>query len=1131
MKKPPMSKGFNSWHLNFDLKMKLSLLFFLTVSFLMQANSYSQKTKISIEKENSTVREVLDEIENISEFKFLFNTKAVDLNRRVTIKLHKAPINQILDDLFKNQNILYEIDDRKILLKKFKKDNKVRDESQKVELNQRIVSGTIMDSDGLPLPGANIVEKGTMNGVTADFDGYFSIDVSDENAVLIISYIGYATKDVELNGQTNLNIMLEESAAGLDEVIVVGYGAQRKSDLTGSVVRVSLADKENRGNTNILQALSGAAAGVNIQNASVAGGEADFSIRGKTSLSASDSPLIVLDGIIYNGSITDINTNDVESIDILKDASAAAVYGARSANGVVIISTKKGRSSEPVISFNMYSGVQDMTNNPMKVMNADQYATRLVDYYYQQDLYNWYYTNPTNNVGKPVRPDISNPEIVASRLRTEEERANYLNGFETDWVDAVTRFATTQNYSLSVAQQTERSNYFISGSYTNEEGILLNDNFKRFTLRSNVESKITDWLTLGLNTSYSNRDYSGLEANLWNARRASPLSDNKIGSPDYDIYLTGEAYMPFPLNNLNVNNSDISNNLFIVGRAKVTVPWVEGLAYELNYSNTLSTRNTNTFYPAKTPEGSVNNGLAIKNPFEEKDWIVNNIISYNRSFGDHNVSGTLLYSQENRQANSSMITSEGFEIPVLGYNSLELGTIFTLNSDAWEENSISYMARAFYSFKNRYMLTATVRRDGFSGFATDNKFANFPSLSLGWVVSEEEFMDNFENVFLKLRASYGKNGNQGIGRYSSFSRMATTPYVSGSSTNIGIIPEVLGNPNLGWETTSSFNLGIDFGFLNGKISGSIEGYMSQTTDVLVNRALPLASGYDNLWENIGAIDNKGIEFQLSSVNLEGDKFRWGSDFVFSLNRNKIAKLYGGENDGDIGNEWFVGESINSIYDYEMAGGVWTEEELYSGNILDNWYPGQFRYVDQNGDGVIEPNADRKIVGNRDPNYRFSINNTFSYDNLTLSFLLNSIQGGNGYYLMDNYSIVNVSANADDVYRINASAVQQYWTPENGVNNATGVYNTPVQHSGIYESRSFVRLQDISLSYKFDSDFLEKIKVENFQIQLSAKNLYTWTKWSGWDPETAAYDPNDDPFDLNEGLPLMRNVTLGLNITL
>jgi hypothetical protein len=424
----------------------------------------------------------------------------------------------------------------------------------------------------------------------------------------------------------------------------------------------------------------------------------------------------------------------------------------------------------------------------------------------------------------------------------------------------------------------------------------------------------------------------------------------------------------------------------------------------------------------------------------------------------------------------------------------------------------------FYTFKDRYLLTGTVRKDGFSGFSANNKFATFPSVSLGWVVSDESFLSDNNRLFLKLRTSYGKNGNQGIGRYSSFSRMAADPYVYGSATAIGVYPNTLGNANLGWETTSSFNIGLDFGFLNRRISGSVDAYKSTTTDVLVSRALPPATGFEDVWANIGSIGNKGIEVELATVNLEG-QLRWESNFIFSLNRSEITKLYGGENDQDIGNSWFVGEPISAIYDYEMAGGLWTEEELYRGEILDNWYPGQYRYVDQNEDGVIDPTSDRTIIGYEAPSYRFSINNTLSYNNFTLSVFINSIQGGNNFYLMNNSSVVNVAWNADDVYRINASAVRPYWTPDNGVNNSTGVYNTPVRQSGIYESRSFVRLQDISLAYSFGPTFLESMSLSRCQIYLSGKNLYTLTNWSGWDPETGISDS-----------PLMRNITAGVRLT-
>ncbi len=483
------------------------------------------------------------------------------------------------------------------------------------------------------------------------------------------------------------------------------------------------------------------------------------------------------------------------------------------------------------------------------------------------------------------------------------------------------------------------------------------------------------------------------------------------------------------------------------------------------------------------------------------------------------MNATLLYSQEGRNAESSTINASGFDNPVLGYNNVSLGTTVTVGSTAWKENSISYMGRINYSFMNRYLLTATIRRDGFSGFGPNNKFANFPSVSLGWVLTDESFMAGAENLYLKLRTSYGLNGNQGIGRYSSFSRMTADYYVYGPTTAIGVFPSSLGNADLGWETTASFNVGVDFGFLNRRINGSLDLYKAETTDVLVSRALPPTTGYPSVWTNIGAIENKGIEFEVNSVNLTG-KFGWETSIVFSLNRDEITKLYGDENDKDVGNSWFVGEPISSIYDYEMMGGLWTEEELYAGQTYSAWYPGQYKYVDQNGDGVIEPNNDRSIIGYRTPSYRWSLNNIFTYENFTFSFFLNSVQGGDKYFLENNASVVNVDFRSDNVLRINASAVRPYWTPDNGVNNATGVYNTPAQASGIYESRSFVRLQDVSLSYRFSTQLLQKLKMNDCQIFVSSKNPYVWTKWSGWDPETGTSNS-----------PMMRNITAGFRITL
>lgn len=1076
------------------------------------AESDAQTSKLNLKFKTGTVKDVIEEIERQTDLSFMYDNNVFKVDRQISIDAENETVKSVVEKLIFGEDLKYELVNRFIVITS-------KNSPPSVIQQQKTVSGKVTDPSGAVLPGVTVLVKGTMTGVITDSNGKYSLSNVPENAVLLFSFVGMKGQDVKVGNQSTVNVVLQEETIGLDEVIAIGYGTMKKSDLTGSVTRVSVDKKAALGNLNLLQALSGASAGVNVQASGLAGSEPDLSVRGQTSLSASDKPLIVLDGIIYNGAISDLNISDVESIDILKDASSAAVYGSRSANGVMLITTKKGKTDKPSVSFDMYYGYQDMTNNPMKVMNGDQFAVRLVDYYYQQDLYKWYYTHPTSAAGKPVRPDVTDRNLVSKRLRTQEERNNYLAGNSINWVDEVTRIAPIQNYNLSFSGRTNRSNYFVSASYANEEGIQLNDKFSRFTVHSNVESKVTDWFTLGLITSYSYRDYSGLPASLENARAGSPLADNKIGLPNYDKYLTGEQYMPYPLNNLFIDNSDISNNLFLVGSGKITVPWVKGLTYDLNYSNTYSNRNNNTFYPATSPEGSGNKGRADKRPEETRNWIVNNIVTYQRNFGDHQINATLLYSREHRQSQSSTLRAEGFENPVLGYNNMGLGTIATLGSSAWEENSLSYMARANYSYKNRYMLTATVRRDGFSGFGASNKFASFPSVSLGWVASDESFLSDTE-LYLKLRTSYGKNGNQGIGRYSSFSRMTANAYVYGPATAIGVYPTTLGNSDLGWETTSSFNVGIDYGILNQRISGSIDVYKAKTTDVLVERALPPTTGYEKVWANIGGIENKGIELELRTVNLKNSALSWNTNFIFSLNRDKITKLYGGENDKDVGNSWFVGEPISAIYDYKMAGGLWTEAELYSGNILANWYPGQYKYVDLNGDGAIKSNDDRTIIGYKTPSYTFSISNSLTYKNFTFSFFINSIQGGKNHYLADNSSVVNINWNADDVYRINGSAVRPYWTPDNGVNNATGVYNTPVTHGGVYESRSFVRLQDVSLTYKLGPEMLRYLKVDGCSFYVASKNTYTWTKWSGWDPETGTSDS-----------PLMRNITLGLRLNL
>lgn len=1020
-----------------------------------------------------------------------------------------------------------------------------------IDQQTNTIQGTITDENGEPIIGASIIEKGTTNGVISDIDGNFSLTVP-RNAILSISYIGYESTEIQITNQRTINIVLREDVKALDEVVVVGYGTMKKSDLTGAVSRVTLDDKSSLPNMSLAQALSGTMAGVNLTSKGMAGGSADLSIRGQTTLSANKNPLIVLDGIIYNGELNDLNVSDIEFIDVLKDASAAAVYGSRSANGVIIISTKKGKTEKPKIAFNAYYGTQFETNHPVKYMNGDQYALRLTDYYYQQSLYKWYATYPSgNNPDRPPYPNISDREEIASTLRTQEERENYLAGREIDWFDVVMRDnPIIQNYDLSYSGSTDKVNYYFSGSYTGEEGILVNDQWERFTFNSKIDGKVTDWMSVGFNVNYSYQDYSGLEPELKDVRGASPLANNDLGSPDdYVTYLTGESYMPHPLWRTKASNEDIRNSLFFVANTKINIPFVKGLSYDFNYSNTYWNRKNNSFYPVSTKEGITNNGKAEKIPEETRSWIFNNIITYLRTFGDHSVNATLLYSREKYMGEKYNFTAENFDNDALGYYNMALGTkLSTKDNTKWQETGVSYMGRANYTYKNRYMATATVRRDGFSGFGVNSKYVTLPSFSLGWVTSEEQFMESLNWLYLKLRLSYGQNGNQGAGRYTSLAKMKNDSYVYNGSTGIGVYPnhDELGNSSLAWEKTSSFNLGIDFGLLdNRRISGSVDIYTSKTTDVLVKRKLPYSSGYEQGWTNIGGVKTKGIDLELRSNNLTTRDINWTSAFTFSLSRDEISKLYGNGGDSDVGNKWFVGESVEAVYDYNIIG-MWTEEDLFNktwsynekgevvgytpGQIYPGWAPGQWKYEDLNGDGVIDPDNDRKVLGTKAENFRFSFSNTFAYKNWSLYFMLNSVQGGNGYYVLNNADYLNVASRSDDVYRLNQPATRQYWTPENGVTNATGIYNSQPQNGDIFQNRGFVRLQDISLMYKFSPKILKALGgFEYLQLYVSGKNLYTWTNWKGWDPEIAADDRDDDPVKDKKHRPNTRNIVFGIKL--
>ena len=1029
------------------------------------------------------------------------------------------------------------------------------------------VTGTVVDADGVPIPGVTVLVKEIQQGTVTDVDGKYSINVRGEFTVLTFSFVGYSTQDIVVGNQTIIDVTLQEDTQLLDEVVVVGYGTMRKADLTGAVTRVNMEDKEALANVTISQALSGAAPGISIVGTSGrAGADPSINIRGQNSFSASQNPLVVLDGSIYYGSIADLNASDVESIDVLKDASAAAVYGSRSANGVILITTKKGQEGKPRISFNTYYGWQWMTNTNRRMMNGLEYAQRLTDFDYQDALYTWYKLGPTSDadvllnasgqeVRRPVYPDINDRNVLAgNKWLKMEEGANILANNETDWMKVVTNEAAPiQNYNISISGRTDRFNYFFSGSYLDETGVQKFDFSRRVSVRMNLETKVTDWLTVGVNASYMNRnDASDRRADMDTyLRSTSPWADNDTHLPveQRKMYYIGENYMHNPLEREAWWMNSVRNSFFAVTSAKITIPWVQGLSYELKYSNRLTNVQNDRFVPAFVSDGSANNGYAERRPSNQNDWVLDNIITYLRTFGDHAVTGTLVYTRDYRYNNAYRVRGTNFENPVMGYNRLELASVITASdADVWMQSTIGYVGRLNYTYKNRYMFTGTVRRDGSSTFPEGAKWATLPSVSLGWVLSDESFMSGTSSwLYSKLRLSYGVNGNP-VNRYSTLSTAGRGYYQWGTTLVVSAWPDEngMGNNKLKWERTTQTNLGIDFGLFK-RVNGSIEMYTGKTKDVIVNRSLPRMSGFGRIRSNLGSLENKGIEIAVNSNILQKTAFKWKTGASFFLNRNKILDIYGDGTMGDTGNGWFVGHSIGAVYDFERNG-IWQEEDLYEGRIgpksatYKTWFPGHWNLTDGgmdanqtkiDPDGTITDAGDRKIIGYREANFRWTFSNTFNYKQWQLFVMFNSVMGGGkkNWNLHGCYDAVNVQNRADDVRRMNQQGTRPYWTPFNRVNNSSGVFNDQPLYGEIYESRQFVRLQDVSLQYSFNRNQLSKMGgvIEQLQIFATGRNLYTWSKWPNWDPEVQfrnySNNSNDNANNFN-----IRNFLIGLRLT-
>lgn len=1082
--------------------MKLTSLFFFLGLLQLSASVYSQQTKLSLTASDLSVREIIDRIEEQSNFKFLYRDEVIDADRKVSMEL-KGNVEEVLKKVFVGTDVFYRFLGNNLIVL-----TTPAEQAGSSKQSQLTISGKVTDSSGSPLPGVTVVVKGTPEGTTTDVDGKYTLSNVTASTILVFSFVGMETQEIQVGSQTTINIKLVQSTIGIEEVVAIGYGTMKKSDLTGSVGTADLEIFKEQSNVSVLQSLYASIPGLNIGQVDEAGEEPSIQIRGRTSISGALDPLIVLDGVIYRGNINDLNPNDISAVSVLKDASAAAIYGSQAANGVLEITTKKGVSKgKPIINISSKITTESPTVD-FSLGSPDNFLKRLEIY----DLYN----SRTEESGYLERNPSWDPSTL---FKTTEERRAYDQGRTENWYDLLTRGnPITQQYDLSFSQSTEFTNYYISAGYTKQLGAMILEGFERVNARINLDFHITDWLTFGVQSSFASSSYLG----------PTPDEDDRFIEPFATAYDEDGEIILQPAeantNNLIKKDAEYENrrlNFFGNFYGEIAIPYVKGLKYKGNFA----TNYIPTIYNDYLHYVDEYQGSSTKVRYSNYDWTTDHILSYDRIFSNlHDVKIMVGYGAQKRKYDYTSASASSFQDHVLGYNNIENGEYQTVESEAWDEASLYQMARIFYGYDKKYLLTGTIRRDGFSGFGEDNKFGIFPSLSLGWVASEEKFIS--ENVgdwleFLKLRFSYGENGNRTIERYQTLTKVESFfGYVDEGDGQL-LVQEVtsMASSDLKWETTTGMNIGVDFSALSGRISGNIDYYNNNTTDLLYEVDIPSINKFSTVYDNLGKIHNYGIEIGLNTVNLKRRNWQWNSSFVFSRNRNELKELLGIDADGD-GKEddltsegLFIGEPLGAIYTYSIDG-IWqVGDDVPSHSDI-----GAYRIVDYNEDEEIDPD-DRHIIGYEEPAYRFSIMNEASYKNWTLKVLVNSVQGGKSRYMAVDaieFNPIQRTIPADD-------SRFDYWSPENP--------DARYQREGLqaslvgekYAQRNFVRLQNVSLSYTLPQTILDKLKIKNLKIYVSGKNLFTWTKWNGWDPETGT------TLDADER-PVMRLYTVGLDFS-
>ncbi|WP_229313476.1 SusC/RagA family TonB-linked outer membrane protein [Larkinella terrae] len=1128
------------------------LFFILTATALYGHPASAQEVlekEITVKFQDTPLKVVLDELATKSGLRFMYGGDVARSGLLVTFKASNKSLKYVLDEIFNPTRFNYIVEDKKILVLQNQSSTAAKSltaaNSQGVlptmldKASEITVGGKVTDNKGQSLIGVNIVVKGTTVGTTTDENGGFSLKVENRDQVLVFSFVGFQTKEVELKTQTRLEVVLQESDKTLEEIVVVGYGTQKKRDLTGAVAQISATRLENENPASVQDILRGNISGLNVGYSTTAKPASSLQVRGSNTLNANGDPLIVLDGIIYYGQLLDINPNDIQTIDVLKDASSAAVYGAKAANGVILITTKSGQSGKAMVTLNTNTGITSLAHDqPLYNANDFLYFRADVQRSMNANQNPLKYTNPNAlPASMPLKDWLAldgatgDPTTTwLNRLNLSQvEIDNYKAGRTNDWYKKVFQQGVQQDYNVSVSGKNDDISYYISLGYMDNQGIVVGDRYRTFRSRLNLDARIAKFLKIGINTQFSSRD-DGYVPVVWsNMVNASPWGSefddkgNQRLSPQDDQIALNPALSKAYTNRLSINNTLISTIYSVV-----TLPF--GITYQANFSPRVEGYRYFNHQSADSPQWAQAGGYAQREQLDIYSWQIDNLFKWKKTFGkSHDLDITFLANLEKYQSWQNRIENSGFDpSDQLGFHNIGTGKNPIVTSNDEYGTADALMGRLFYSFKSRYMLTLSLRRDGYSAFGQKNPRATFPAAALGWVISDEKFFNSSWLNYLKLRFSYGFNGNRDIGRYVAISDLVAGKYLHVSPT--GTLKQVsmlyvnrMSNENLQWEKKSSLNIGVDFSMLRNRISGSIETYTMTSTNLLVQRSLPDVTGFKTVWANLGEIRNRGIELNLTSVNINTPLVTWKSTLNFSMNRNKIISLYGDRQNildsegkvigtrepNDITNKWFIGQPLDVIWDIKILG-VYQKNEAELAQKY-GVKPGDFKLQDVNNDGKYT-DADRQFLGYTEPRFRWTLRNELRlFKRFDVSFMMYSYWGNKGSF--------NTAKNQNGYMdRVNAY-MQPYWTAENPINDYARLSSSDGSASySVYRDRSFVRLENVSVAYNLPANVFGRLGLKNAKAYFSVRNVAVYSReWSFWDPEN--------------GAPTPRTATLGINVSL